>query len=263
MKRIRLYRIQFARRIKWFLEKSWGRHYINYKDQGFINFIDVGAIGWLPYPWNKKKNAVKIRHLLRFEPQENSSSVPNVTTSPSALWKDNCERKLYIFASQGGGASLLEQNYEYVRENYDDLKERGYEKAAETWFERSKVHKTIIVECTTLDSVLNDIDHPFPYHFLKIDAQGVEYEILLGAENFLQTSCIGLHLELFNIPLFKDMKILPEVVTYLNKLGFELYYKFPAHGTFNSQNDCVFIKSGIDTNIRSEIIQIYKSEIEK
>jgi hypothetical protein len=117
-------------------------------------------------------------------------------------------------------------------------------------------------DCRTLDYTIKDLGLPFSFDFIKVDAQGAEYEILRGAENFLTHSCIGLHLELFNIPLYKEIKLLPEVAEYLRGFGFSLVRKMPFHGTFNSQNDCIFIKEKIrdvKTEIKQLILKIYSA----
>ena len=245
------------RQVKWFLERKWGEDSINYRDQGQINFIDVGAIGWLPPPWNLRKNTAKICHLLRFEPQEYSGNSSHVTTIDSVLWENDCERDFYFFSGAGGGASLFEQNYEYVRENYNEISLRGDQRASKTWFERSKFSHKIKVKCHPLDKVLAGLQPSRNYHFLKVDAQGAEYQILRGGENLLRTSCIGIHLELFVMPLFKGAKLMPEVIAYLAGLDFELVKQYPAHGTFDSQHDCVFIKKNSSGGIVNNIREIY------
>ena len=98
------------------------------------------------------------------------------------------------------------------------------------------------LHCKPLDDVIADLDSDEPFHFIKCDAQGAEYEILLGAKNVLADSCVGLHLELFSLPLYKGIKLAPDVIKLLEAHGFRLEYKFPPHGTFDSQNDCLFIK---------------------
>jgi hypothetical protein len=90
--------------------------------------------------------------------------------------------------------------------------------------------------------VIQGLDSEQIFNFIKCDAQGAEYEILLGAKNILADSCVGLHLELFSIPLYKGITLAKDVTKFLEKLGFVLEYKFPPHGTFDSQNDCLFIK---------------------
>lgn len=225
-------------------------------NKGIINLIDVGSAGDLPHPWNK--NAHKIRHLLKFEPRDEPSKDPHVVTADVALWETNCERDFYIYRGFGGsGSSLLQQNYEYVTENFEELRKRGSERLANTWFERSQLDRTERIGCRRLDDVLQELDHSFHYHFLKIDAQGAEYQILRGAERFLRESCLGLHLELFVLPLYKGIKLLPEVVGYLDGLGFELARKSPAHGSFASQHDCVLLKRGCEGKVVDAIRRIY------
>ena len=48
---IRRYIYINLRRVKWSLERAIGEKSINPDGLGFINFIDVGAAGWLPKPW--------------------------------------------------------------------------------------------------------------------------------------------------------------------------------------------------------------------
>ena len=186
------------RKIKWQLERFYGERATNFRDQGKINVIDVGALGWLPFPWNNWRNSSRIKHLLRFEPQESNRTHKNITTIDTALWSEDCQRDFFIFSDQGGGASLFQQNYTYVREHFDTLKLRGSQWKARTWFERSQLKEIRTIQCHALDNVLKGLDQKIAYHFLKIDAQGAEYEILLGAENLLRSSCLGIQLELLD-----------------------------------------------------------------
>ena len=219
-----------------------------------INFIDVGSAGDLPFPWDKNRD--KIQHILKFEPRDNAEEKPNVITIDTALWGTSGERNFYIYKGlKGTGSSLFHQNYEWVDQNFDKIKNQGNMWLAETWHDRSQLVRTETVFCNTLDNILDK--QTFPYHFLKIDAQGAEYHILKGAEKFLSTSCIGLYLELFTMPLYKNIKLLPEVEEYLKEFGFELVKKFPPHGSFNSQHDCLFLKNGVDNSRRWLIEEIY------
>lgn len=245
--------------VKWLRNSLTGRNIINYRGNGIINLIDVGSMGRLPEPWYS--NASYIRNLLSFEPLDEPVTRKNVIVSSNALWKENCKRPFYIYKGlKSTGSSLFEQNFEYVNNNFNELKTCGPHRLAETWHERSEVIKITECDCKTLDYTLQELSLPFSFDFLKIDAQGAEYEILLGAENFLKDYCIGLHLELFNIPLYKGIKLLPEVTEYLDGFGFSLVKKLPFHGTFNSQNDCIFMKRTIPpykTEIKQLILKIY------
>jgi FkbM family methyltransferase len=239
-----------------FLSKISYKYKLNYKNRGLINFIDVGSVGGLPPPWNS--NAHLINYLLNFEPNDSLKQGADFMTYNTAVWGKEEIRPFYIYKGfKGTGSSLLEQNTEYVHENFEALKSRGTSRLANSWFERSKLVKTIQLKCRTLDVILEE---NFPYkdfHFIKIDAQGAELNILKGSENVLK-KCIGLHLELFNIPLYKKMALIDEVENYLSNCGFELVKKFPAHGTFNSQNDCLFLKKEEDKTLSPLIRKIYK-----
>lgn len=227
---------------------------INFGGAGLINFIDIGSVGNLPHPW--KNNAHHIKHLLKFEPRDKSENSVNVTTISAALWDQNVSLPFYIYKGfKHTGSSLFEQNLDYVRDNFESLRKRGPSHLAETWFERSQLVRVESLECKTLDSVISEHLIPQTFHFIKIDAQGAEYQILRGAESILKKDCIALHLELFQLPLYKGIKLLPEVCSYLKDFGFDLVKQFPPHGSFDSQHDCLFIKSQSADKRRIEIIR--------
>ncbi|MBE9507206.1 MAG: FkbM family methyltransferase [Chloroflexi bacterium] len=233
-----------------------GKGVINFRGKGVVNLIDVGSVGSLPYPWNE--NADKIYHLLKFEPREQSEANPFVTTIDVALWGSNCARDFYVYKGRrGSGSSLFQQNLDYVTQNWAQLRTRGDERLANTWFERSQLDRVERIACRRLDDVLKELGHTFPYHFVKIDAQGAEYEILKGAEHLLTTSCLGLYLELFVIPLYKEIKLFPEVVEYLKGFGFELVKKFSPHGSFDSQHNCLLLKKGTTSQVMDVILKVY------
>lgn len=229
---------------------------LNHQDRGLINFIDVGSVGGLPDPW--RANANQIKFLLNFEPNESPRRGTNVLTYNSALWEQEATLPFYIYqGGNGSGSSLFEQNFDYVRSNYETLRQSGRRDLAETWFERSGLVRQTEIKCRTLDNVLDEEFPSTPFHFLKIDAQGAEYNILKGASKLLLESCVGLHLELFTLPLYKGSVLLEDVSSYLSDFGFRLAKKFPAHGTFDSQHDCLFVKSQKKSEVLSLIHKLY------
>jgi FkbM family methyltransferase len=228
---------------------------INYKNKGIISLIDVGAIGKLPSPWLKNSNYIK--NLLRFEPRESNSNSNNVQSLDIALGSKNEIRDFYIYkGNKSQGSSLYKQNFKYVNENFHLLKGKGSKALAETWHERSELIRTVKVNVKTLDSILKKIK--VSYDFLKIDAQGAEYEILLGSENYLKNDCLGLQLELFEIPLYEGIKLKSEVIKFLKKKGFNLVKELPHNGTFESSRDCIFIKQNYDIKDSKKIEFIKK-----
>lgn len=228
---------------------GYGKIDKNYK--GVINLIDVGAIGNLPSPWFENSGVIK--NVLAFEPNDNPKKTKGFYKLDTALWSKSESRSFYIY-KQIDGSSLFQQNHEYVDANFEDLKKIGSPKMARTWKNRSKLVKTISMDCTTLDNAIASLEDKIDFHFIKIDAQGAEYEILSGANRFLKSDhCLGLHLELFNKPMYKGIKLFDEVNSLLEGYGFVLAKKFPPHGTFDSQNDCLFLKK----DCKPELIQVY------
>ncbi|UXA09356.1 FkbM family methyltransferase [Mycobacterium sp. SMC-2] len=163
-----------------------------------------------------------------------------------------------MYAGQDGhGSSLFRQNVDYVRDNFDILRTIGPSYLAETWFERSRLDHIEEIQCTTLDAVL--ADRVEPYHLLKIDAQGAERQILEGAANYLADGdCLALHLELFRLPLYEGIALRPEVEAMVDGMGFSLVKEYPPHGSFDSQNDCVFMRRGATGAVADAIRMAYR-----
>lgn len=232
------------------------KYKLNYRNQGLINFIDVGSVGGLPEPWRSNANVVKF--LLNFEPNESPRRGPNFMTCNTAVWETEDTLPFYIYKGfKATGSSLFEQNFEYVKNNYEELKKRGPRHLADTWFERSQLVDTNEIECQTIDNILRDDFPSITFHFMKIDAQGAEYNILKGSQSFLSDSCIGLHLELFTLPLYKGIVLMDGVEMYLSKFGFRMIKKLPAHGTFDSQHDCLFLKEHGNPTLLAVIHKVY------
>jgi hypothetical protein len=129
-------------------------HQVNYQNQGILNFIDVGSTGGLPEPWHSRANLIK--YLLNFEPNEEElTHGPNFMTYNTALWESEATLPFYIYKGLNGtGSSLFKQNFQYVKSNFDALKERGPALLAETWFDRSELVQTNQLKCRALDELL-------------------------------------------------------------------------------------------------------------
>ncbi len=243
-------------------DQVFGYGKINPNNSGILNFIDVGsASANMPEPWHT--NSKYIRKLLCFDPQENQSNNSDIISIDAGLWKEQAELPFYIYKGLSqSGSSLFEQNFEYVTQNFEQIKNRGPKRLAETWFKRCELEKTLHIKVTSLDQVIASLKLSDSFDFLKVDAQGAEYEILQGAQQFLSHHCIGLQLELFNIPLYKGIQLEPAVTNFLKKYGFKLVQKLPFHGTFNSQNDCIYLKEDVPSskieklNLLKKIYQI-------
>jgi len=210
---------------------------VNQGGRGVIGLIDVGSDGVLPEPW--RDNAHLIRRVLGFEPLAETRVEGDITTVSAALWRTAEQRTFYIQQGSSHGDSLYPPNLDYVRERYDELRLRGDRRLAETWIERSTVASTKTLDTTTLDAVLAEL--PDRYNFLKIDAQGADFDILLGADRFLRADCVGVHLEAFTIPLYEGIALLGGIDEHMTGLGFHRVWTASPHGSFDSQCDCLFL----------------------
>ena len=88
-------------------------------------------------------------------------------------------------------------------------------------FKKLQDYEKIIVQTQTIDNFcsLNNIDK---IDLLKLDCDGTEYEVLLGAEKLLAEGKIGLiYTEISGAKKRFDLKV-DEIVNYLNKYNFEL-----------------------------------------
>jgi len=236
------------------LQKRTSENLINFLNLGSVGIIDVGSVGHLPPHWGR--HCYRIRKLLRFEPRENKSMKKNIISLDTVLWSRKCKRNFYIYQGRSG-SSLYKQNLNYVRKNYQKLITLGKKSLSESWLDRSKLIKTTTVDCTTLDDVLYSDLVNDDYDLLKIDAQGAEYEIIKGAKKFLKNNCVGVYAELFTVPLYLGIKTYPKVCNLLNSYGFELVKKFPAHGSFASQHDCLFLKKNANGTKVKTIKRVY------
>ena len=225
--------------------------------RGEIGFVDVGSVGGLPPPWDTRQG--DLRFVLSFDPWDKPRRTRHSLTFDAALWESSGPRPFYIYRGKGGtGSSLFAQNFAYVDEHWERLKDRGPRELATTWRERSQLVRTETIHCERLDDVLARELPGQPFHFLKIDAQGAEHQVLRGAEQLLRTHCVGLQLELFTVPLYAGIALQDEVITYLATFGFDLAAKMPAHGSFDSQNECIFLhRSRGPESIRRVIREAY------
>lgn len=221
-----------------------------------VNFVDVGSVGNLPSPWDRHRD--RIGRILKFEPRENALHGRDVISVDCALWDREGERDFYIYAGfNGTGSSLFRQNMRFVEENFERLSQFGPPELAHSWVDRSQLVRTERISCRTLDTVLREIEPTTRFDFLKIDAQGAEYQILRGATEFLRSDCQALMLELFRFPLYEGIALAEDVITYLGELGFHVAKTMPPHGTFDSQNDTLFCRDDIRPEVKRTIDVVY------
>jgi len=82
--------------------------------------------------------------------------------------------------------------------------------------ERFDVMEVVDIHCKNLDGI-----EDLRVDFLKIDVQGYELPILIGAKDKLE-ECLGLELEVYFRPFYENQPLFADIDLYLRNCGFEL-----------------------------------------
>jgi FkbM family methyltransferase len=108
------------------------------------------------------------------------------------------------------------------------------------------------VPLVTLNSLAPQYMNPDDVAFLKVDVQGFEYEVLHGADKFLDDLC-GVQLELSLVPLYQGEKPFRFMLDLMESRGFELYSLasvFADEATGREiQLDALFVRGGSSDNL--------------
>jgi len=116
-------------------------------------------------------------------------------------------------------------------------------------FKKMQDYEEITVQTQTIDNFcsLNNIKN---IDLLKLDTDGTEHEVLLGAESLLSQGKIGLiYTEISGFKKTFNIKV-EEIVKFLGKYGFELKktYTIPSFSMFSNlkSTDNLFVKKSIN-----------------
>jgi len=191
-----------------------------------IGFIDVGAAGDLPSRWRPYKAVLEI---LAFEPDERSARKlpPHTKVFPVALYSENSNIEIHL-CQDPRKSSLCPPNMPLL-ERYPLV-------------ERHEVVEHPSIQAVTMDSVL--AEHAGPFHFLKIDVQGAELEVLKGGMNTISQNILGAEIEVQFIRLYEHGALFGEVSDFMNSIGFEFIdfvriSKWERDG-YRDQGQCAF-----------------------
>ena len=178
--------------------------------------VDAGSRGGFESQWDVYKNFIR---LIGFEPDIKECKRLNASVGalsgfhhhhhhyPRALHKDEGEHPFFI--AQHKPASSFYRPYSRFLDRLPERVNRAV-----------KEERTL--ETVDLDSFLDRIDMR-NVDFIKLDTEGAEYDILLGAHKTLSESVFGISLEMmFNRqrigePLFSEIDL------FLRRQGFALY----------------------------------------
>lgn len=181
-----------------------------------IGFIDIGARGGVHPLVEDIAASVAV---LGFEPDAeecrrigqsaDQTRFAELAIEPAALYDRKGTATLHEIVAPTN-SSLLAPNPKFVR-RYDMRK----------WHEIGSSK----VETTTLDEVIFNRLTARPHwgEVLKIDTQGTEFEILVGAERTLTQRALFLCIEVSFCELYLGQKLFSDVEIYLRQRGFAFY----------------------------------------
>ncbi len=174
-----------------------------------VRYLDVGAREDLLSPW--KFVAPSNLRVIGFEPDPEEFErlrrvYPDRRYYPFALWSKRGRRTLYL--NRVPSTSSLYPCDEELGRLFDDKHVVGRD-----------LVKTVEVECVPLDDVLEPQDLP---HYVKIDTQGAEYEIIRGGAATLQKRAMFLSAETWTMGIYRDAPPFHAVAATMWDLGFQL-----------------------------------------
>lgn len=187
-----------------------------------ISCVDAGAAGGL----TELKSLSKFLNVFSFEPLPESfntlrnsaklnSKFKKHEIFPYALHSNTGIAKLHI-ANRPSMSSLLEFDEVSFDKNF------GFASGSSSWKQMLGEKETIDIKTVTLDkwSAENGIKQ---IDFLKLDTQGIELEILKGAEKLLNThKILVIKTEFSNFPVYKNQCLFSDIDVFLRANGFEL-----------------------------------------
>ena len=176
--------------------------------------IDAGSRDGVEAVWNVYGDQVNLigfdpdaEHCERLNQAAGKSSSKTETYYPVALHRDKKLRTLHVTTGKYS-SSLLQVNWDLVSR-----------------FPHSQVGTvthTEDVQTTDLDSFMQEKSLTY-CDFMKLDVEGVELEVLEGAERLLSNSLLGLSVEVFFQPYHHKRPLFGDVDRWLRKHGFVLF----------------------------------------
>ncbi len=193
-----------------------------------INFIDIGAS---TFDENNKLLKYKFVNLHLFEPDDRVlksffGKHENLHLYDVGLWSNKSIKEINLLKNQIA-SSVYKPNIKILKNYLLPIDQYNIEKK-----EKIKLNK--------LDNLTKKIKKS---DFIKIDAEGADYDILLGAKKSLNYT-IGLQIETQSIERYKDSKLNFEIFKFLDENNFELFI-------FNKENWPRNINFNIETNLQN------------
>ena len=165
--------------------------------------FDIGGAGGLQRRWKLFEKKMRV---IFVEPDERSYfelKNSGLEVIDKALWSETTQKDFYL-------TKKLETSSMYVPNRpYLDLFPDS---------SRYDIVKTFKVEVTELDNLVNMNNQP---HFMKLDIQGAELEVLKGSTNVLK-NVLGLEVEVNFKEIYKEMPLIGDLEKFLKTQDFIL-----------------------------------------
>lgn len=177
---------------------------LNFLNKNKIYLADIGSTGGVSSNW-EAINELMFYYTFDPDPRAKNKFADNSVNFKFGLWSR--KKKAFLYQTKFPDASSI------YKPNESFLK----------FFKNHKDHEVIDkieINVATLDQILQKHLKP---DFIKIDAEGADFNILKGSTKILSDSCIGVQCETqfsernINSPFFSDIDI------FLRKKGFILF----------------------------------------
>jgi FkbM family methyltransferase len=171
--------------------------------------VDAGARYGLHPSWADLRGIAEF-HLFEMDEEEAArlkkkyASDAGITIYPIALYSSDSTLTFRVSEHQALN-SVFHSNEELLKSNEYML--RDFAVTAER-----------TTQARALDSLFADRE----IHFLKLDVEGAEYELLKGAKKQLQTSVLGIRSEVLFAPVYQDAPLFGDLHRVMLDHGFEL-----------------------------------------
>lgn len=200
---------------------------------------------------------------LSFEPNESPVLNGKDLKFNCAVWNFDGDATFHVSGPNGVGSSLLKQNYEWVKANFESIRANGDPALNDTWLERSQISKQFLCPVKRLDTILKELQTSLgkhiPFHFLKSDTQSGEFYVLDGAREYLERDCVGMELELYRYPLYEKLITEDQIKAQLDQMGFYVAGWTGYLNSFASQADYLFLRKNPRSQEEKRAIEVIQS----
>lgn len=172
-----------------------------------LTLIDVGARGEVQSIWKPLMSNLKI---IGFEPDEEEFKNlvfknPKNKYFNIALSDKNEAQKLFI-TNDPSCSSLYKPNFDYIK-IFEPI----------NWVSK-KIVSTVDLKCERLDLLYSD-----EVDYIKIDTQGSELKILMGAEEILVNQHPIVSCETWCSEIYENAPNFNQIINYMDSLGYEIF----------------------------------------